>query len=427
MKIKKIYMLVLCAMMIFGFASCAESEQTFTENNYVPPEKESTVSNVPEKISEGIYAIYNEEKNAYLSFEERKLKLSENPQNWEIKASGEKGFYIYAENTELLFDIDNAFVYEGTEIKIWELTGYETQIWNISENEDSTFSFLCSTDISFCLGFGEGAELQKKDENNSLQKWNLIRTGNIAKNYYSEISSGGIIELQLPSDITDVISEERIAEWADNLEKAYYTFYELTGNKPYESIIVEAYKPCQYTGYVYPNSNVIHIDGDFIRGDLAKMALRESDWNFCALHEMGHMFDFGMPWNFEAEVMTDLKVAYVLEANGVSAVPSEFDASYNFYGKDIMNAYSILGSDFSAKYDVYACARRFLEIKEKTGWEPFKKAFHYLEENKHQYYALSGGEKFENFIDLLSLYSGTYIRNEFSPEEWETVISASDK
>ena len=420
--LKKKNLILLFAAMHFLFAACAENEQPAVSGGEVAAENKTA-----EDITPGIYVFYNEEKNAYLSAEGRKLILSETPQNWVIKENCNKKFHIYAENTELLLDIDNAFINEGTEIKIWEFTGYDVQTWNIEANNNSAYSVLCGADNSFCLGFGEGAQLQKRDKGNLSQEWKLIRVADLEKNYYSCSSSGGIIELQLPLDITEVISEERIADWAENLEKAYYTFYELTNHKPYETIVVEAYKPAQYIGYVYPNSNVIHIDCDFIREDLEKMTLRESDWNFCALHEMGHMFDFDMPWNFEAEAMTDLKVAYVLEVNGVSAVPSEFDASYNFYGKNIMEAYGMLGSDFSKTYNVYACVRRFLEIKEEIGWEPFVKTFHYLKENESEYSDLSGSQKFENFIDLLSLYSGSYIRNEFSQSEWQCIIDAAFK
>ncbi|MBQ4546247.1 MAG: RICIN domain-containing protein [Oscillospiraceae bacterium] len=423
--LKKNKFFLLFAVMLFLCASCAESEVPEASSGITV--SENKISKISEDITPGIYVFYNEEKNAYLSFEDRKLIFSEIPQNWVIKEDGKKKFHIYAEKTELLLDIDNAFINEGTEIKIWEFTGYDVQSWDLEGNENSTYSVLCGADNSFCLGFAEGAQLQKRDENNRTQEWKIIKVADPEKNYYSCSSGGGIIELQLPADITEVISKERIEDWAENLEKAFYTFYELTGHKPYETIIVEAYKPGQHIGYVYPNSNIIHIDCDFIREDLGKMAVREIDWNFCALHEMGHMFDFGMPWNFEREVMTDLKVAYVLEINGASAVPSEFDESYNFYGKDIMKAYGMLGSGFSETYDVYSCALRFLEIKEEIGWEPFVKAFHYLKENESEYLNVSNAQKFENFVDLLSLYSGTYIRNEFSQNEWQCIIDAAIK
>lgn len=186
---------------------------------------------------------------------------------------------------------------------------------------------------------------------------------NTLKRYCTYISTGGIIELQLPLDIHNIISKPRLQEWANNLERAYYTYYELTNYKPFKNIIVEAYKPCKYLGYVISGSNIIHIDSDFIHQDLKKMASRKNDWHFCALHEMGHMFDFYRPWIFEAELMTDLKLAYVLERNNVAAAPSEFNASYNFYGKNIINVYAALGQDFSKTYNIFGCAQRFLKIK----------------------------------------------------------------
>lgn len=373
-------------------------------------------------LNSGVYAFYNAAENCYLSFNDRTLTLTAEPASWEVKASAYDGFYIYGSGTNLLLDIDNAYINEGTLIKLWENTGYNTQTWYIIDNGDSTYWIGSAVNGDYCIGFENGnAVLQIRDENNQSQKWIVTE---MPKNYISVTSTNSIIELQMPLDITTVISETRLQQWANELEAAYYSFYELTGFIPYDTIIVEAYKPCEYTGYVTDNSNIIHIDSAFIYSDMEKMAVRESDWNFCALHEMGHMFDMKRPWKFEAEVMTDLKVAYVLETNGVSAVPSEFDASYSYYGADIVNAYEYLGSDFSQTYNVYECAARFLRIKEYIGWEPFKQTFHYLQENYDAYSALSGQEKFENFISLLTSYSGVNVAEYFSQDEWNCIISA---
>lgn len=224
-------------------------------------------------------------------------------------------------------------------------------------------------------------------------------------------------------DIENTISAARLQEWADNLETAYDSYYELTNYKPFEKMLVEAYKPAKHIGYVTYGSNVIHIDSTFVHEDLRKMAAREVDWNFCALHEMGHLFDSNRPWQFEPELMTDLKVAYVLEQNYVSAVPSEFDASQNFYGKDIINAYKALGRDFSQTYDIFGCTARFLEIKEEIGWEPFKQTFYEMQENYDEYDTESKQEQLENFVRLLSQYSGKDIKGYFSADEWNAIIN----
>ncbi len=376
-------------------------------------------------VETGIYTLYNEKTSSYLSFNDKTLVLSKNPSNWRLNEVYDNKFHIYAEDTETLLDIDNAYVKEGTTIKLWTLTGYDVQLWSINKNNNGTYTIAYSGDNQYCLGFNGGkAQLQRYNANNPAQQWKLVDVNDTTKSKYrTYIGENGIIELQLPVDIIDVISETRLQKWANDLETAYYTFRELTNYTPYEHIIVQAYKEEKYIGWVTNNSNIIHIDKDFIREDLAKMAQRDSDWNFCALHEMGHMFDMDQPWKFEAEVLTDIKVAYVLEKNGAAASPSEFSASEYFYGADIIKAYDRLGKDFSQNYNIYGLAKRFMDIKNDIGWEAFEKTFIYLKNNEASYVNSSNQKKFEEFVDRLSFYGNKDVKGYFSKDEWNVIIN----
>ena len=380
------------------------------------------------EVKTGIYTLYNEATSSYLSFNDKTLVLSKNPSNWRVNEVHNDVFHIYAEDTETLLDIDNARVKEGTTIKLWTLTGYDVQLWNLNKNDNGTYTIAYSGDNKYCLGISGGdAKLQIRDTYNSAQEWKLVDvTASNKSKYRTYISENGVIELQLPVNITDVISETRLQQWANDLETAYYTFKELTNYTPYEHIIVQAYKEEKHIGWVINNSNIIHIDKDFISEDLTKMAQRDSDWNFCALHEMGHMFDMGQAWNFEAEVLTDIKVAYVLEKNGVAAAPSEFPASEYFYGADIIKAYDRLGGDFSKSYNIYGIAKRFLEIKEDTGWEAFIKTFYDLREKESSYTKCSNKEKFKAFVDRLAFYGNKDVKGCFSNDEWDVIINEID-
>lgn len=374
----------------------------------------------------GVYTFYNETVGQYLACRGRQLIFSSKPFLWTLKPAKEAGFYFQAQGTDLLLDIDNAYVAPGTSVKVWEYTGYDVQIWTLGQNPNGSHSILYSGNRRYCLGFeGEKAVLQPRGKRCPMQEWTAVRAGTLPQEYLSFVSKGKTVELRLPLDITGVISRERLQHWADKLETAYASFGELTGVTPFENIVVEGCKPAGKTGFagwVYPNSNVIHIDRDFLRQDLQKMSARVSDWNFCALHEMGHMFDFGKPWNFEPELMTDLKVAYVMEKTGAAAAPAEFGASTKFYGADIAKAYAALSSELSVRYDVFACAKRFLEIKERVGWEPFRKTFHSLQHRSGAYTGASGQEKLELFVRTLSHYSGENIQGYFSPAEWNAII-----
>jgi hypothetical protein len=185
-------------------------------------------------------------------------------------------------------------------------------------------------------------------------------------------------------------------------------------------VIVEAYKPCKYIGYVVEDSNIIHIDNKFIYDDLEKMSKRNNDWNFCALHEMGHMFDNHRPWNFETEMMTDLKLAYCIDMGGGSVAPSEFAAKDYFYFDTIMDCYAELGGDMnqSKKYGAYQAAYVMLRIQKAIGWEPFKQTYKWFMETGTN--PATKYEKFFLFVDKLSEYSDKDVEKMFSSIEWAT-------
>ena len=100
----------------------------------------------------------------------------------------------------------------------------------------------------------------------------------------------------------------------------------------------------------------------------------------------------------------------------------QIKASDIFYGANIINAYDILGSDFSKTYNIFGCTERFLEIKEDIGWEPFKQTFHYFQENEVSYTGNTKQQKFENFVELLSGYGNVDVKSYFSAEEWNTIM-----
>ncbi len=368
----------------------------------------------------GIYTFYSAAAGRYLSCSGRSLRLSAKPLLWQVKHSGKNGFYVYAHNTELLLDIHNAWVTSGNTVKVWTHTGYDVQLWHMEKNPNGSYTILHSADPRYCLGFcGENAVLQLRNKNEPMQEWVMARE---PLPYLSVWGKNRVVELQLPRDIS--LSAVRLQRWADRLETAYSSFQALTGFRPFENIAVEAYIPSPYPGYAgwaFPNSNIIHVAPDFLHGDLAKMNCRRTDWNFCVLHEMGHIFDFGKPWNFEAELMTDLKVAYVLEINGAAAAPAEFDAATCFYGADIAQAYARLGKDFSEEYDVFGCAKRFLDIKDQIGWEPFRQTFHYLQKKQAAYTNATALERLTLFTQTLSHFSGQNIRAYFSAGEWNAI------
>lgn len=404
------YLLVLLVLLAAGSASAADEKLIQPAGS----------------VDAGVYTLVNEKYQRYLAWSDRTVMLSSTPHHWNFHDTGLNGFHVFAGTSELLLDIDNAYVAVGTTIKLWESTGYDVQVWHIKPNSNGTYSILYSGDNRYCLGIQNGnAVLQLRDTADAGQEWRLACvTDSLPREYLSIKGQSAVVELRLPADIQSMISISRLQQWANDLETAYATFYELTRYMPYSHIVVEAYKPSQYVGWVIDGSNIIHIDSAFLYGDLKKMAARACDWNFCALHEMGHMFDMRRPWNFETECLTDLKLAYVLEKNNAAASPSEFAASRYFYGADIINAYHALGSDFSSTYDIFGCTERFLKIKADIGWDPFRQTFAYLQENAAAYQTCTPRQKLEEFVRLLTYYSGRDVKSYFSAAEWNTMLNA---
>lgn len=443
MKFIKNTLCVLIVVVIFGLTACSSgtsgsfSRPSFSFNNSKFNDSSnvsnssitvSTEDNKLAPLSTGAYSFYNARDFKYLSFNDRKVTTDTFVSAWKL-VKADNGFYVYTCTTELLLDIDNAVVSSGTTIKLWENTGYKTQIWKITPNNNGTYSFLSSVNESYCLAFDNGnAVLQLRNSNDKSQEWYANPTvDNTVKNYREYISDDGIIQMRLPLNITEVISDARLKQWTNDLEKAYYTFEDLTGYRPYDFVVVKAYEPITkyegVLGYVYDNCNIIYIDSDFIRTDLAKMTQRVNDWNFCLLHEMGHMFDNFRPWDFEAEFFTDFKISYVLEQNGAGAELSEFGTDSVRYGKDIMLSYKAMSGDLSKKYDVFALAYKFLQIKEQIGWQPIKSTFYKLQQDANLYVNYTKQQKFDLFVNTLSSYSGKNIKGYFTAAELNAIAA----
>ena len=372
----------------------------------------------------GMYSFYNMYAGLFLSYHEKNLILSAKAFPWTFRQMDENRYYICAGESGLIFDIENACVSEGTTVKLQYLTGYDVQIWSLLKNVNGTYSVVYSGDNRYCLGYDRGRTvLQLRNSENKSQQWRLTKLADApAESYLSKESRSGIVKLRLPPNILNVISEARLQVWANNLETAYFSLCDFTSYRPYKCIVVEAYKSQKYAGWVICNSNTIHVDKDFIYTDLEKMTQRNDDWNFCLLHEMGHMFDNCRAWDFEGEMMTDLKVAYVLEKHNASAAPAEFSAVTVFRGADIIQAYKKLGKDFSVTYDIFSCTERFLKIKQQIGWDCFRKTFHHMQLKASDYCGYNRLQRFIAFTDLLSYYSNKDIKSYFSTGEWNAIL-----
>lgn len=301
--------------------------------------------------------------------------------------------------------------------------------WHIRENTDGTYSFVSHISTDFCLSYKDGKFVAEKISSaTGVTSFHLELKSRGTKAFKEYISSKGNITLRLPIDIErrSGLTDERAQKWANDLNIAFDYFTELTSYPVYDNIVLKAYENCGHIGYVYTNCkyNVISVRREFAYTDLEKMVKRDvdaaSDWNFCAMHEMGHIFDSQTGWYFETEMMTDLKLAYCIDMGGGTVSPSEFAAGEYFNFDNIMECYAKLGGDMNQtkQYGAYQAAYVMLRIQKAIGWEPFKQTFKwFMDTNTNP----SGNyNKFIQFIDKLTEYSGKDVKSMFSTNEWNT-------
>ncbi len=324
------------------------------------------------------------------------------------------------------------------------------QFWKIVKNDDGTF-YVCprikASDRYLTVKDGElvlaevavGADA-------SACKWkieNISTTNSLYKEY---VSDEGKILVRVPLDVFEkdnysgciwrdkafrskayVPTEEVLLQYANNVELAYETYIDLTNFIPYYNIIIHGYNYQGVMAGVVGNNNNVFVNcgpGEWFYSDLAKMQYRwevegDKDFNFMALHEIGHMFDFGRGWNFESEMQADMKAAYVLcNIEGAYAAPAEYQHN-EYFGKDIAEGFKGLSggkmvldmndTGYGFGYSIYRFAEILTRIcVEETGWEALKKTFHWFQtsEGMAESKDYTSWDKFTKFLTLIGEYGG---------------------
>ncbi len=381
------------------------------------------------------------------------------PTNYVSSSSMKSGSEVYA-NSRLR--------YTGTSNRTTQDSSAAIR-WYFEKNEDGTYKMalrsstnLTTTGISkYYASYEDGKIVLRKDTENKATNFKIEMVERGTNQFYQYISDGGKIALRLPpvldrefivsNDKTRVkFTDERAQKWANDVEDCYYSFIELTNYIPHENIIVKAYANTDYMAYVTNSYNSISISysatGDKFGGstrwfveDINELIARgddAADVNFCILHEMGHMFDIGSDWYFETESMTDFKLAYCLEKNGLSAIPSEFSKKDIFTYDNIEDAYLSLGKDISKtnNYTYYGAAYRMILIQKEIGWEPFRQTYHWFMENRTKVgtedYVKIPSTKYEKcilFYTKVSEFAGKDVISMIPENEWYTWLTYMNK
>ena len=326
---------------------------------------------------------------------------------------------------------------------------WEPLQWRLIKQEDGTYAIRSNKEgMDLYLAFSHGKVIAASpDKLGEIPTYNLTMTARGGGNAFRQwISDEGNVAIRMAYNIKKYskLTEDELQAWANELDDAYLSYCELTDFVTYDNLIVKAFEPAYVPGYVWNTTehyNVITLNESFMRSDLQKKKVRAKqyeadDWNFCALHEMGHMFDNQQPWYFEAEMMTDLKVAYVLQKNGACAAPSEYAAKDFFYAdrleghQQIEDCYLGLapgqtGADRSLEYSPFNAALKFVQIQrivDDDNWTVYKQVYKELHaEGRPDYW--NSSIAFRLFVNKIAEVSGQDVRALFTGPEWNVYLT----
>lgn len=272
---------------------------------------------------------------------------------------------------------------------------YDTQDW-----QEVYIDFIASStgDATLCLslGFPWGTYLGNKTTGKVWYDNVRVEPTPMEEIYYRE---GEHIILSLYKEKVN-ITDEQVDTWLKNLDKVYEAYLDLVGEAPYGGAkIMILNTPGIEPGYWALAGNPILWNSNVKVEEVINRTAEFDDWGFGVMHEIGHDFSHANikgdgAWNWNDEIFANFRMSYALEACDGTA--SQRNICYK--GADIINYYKIfydetIGAGI-AKNNGDALHYTFLRIKEKYGWDVYKKAFRTL-------YATTNAElpKFEGNYD----------------------------
>ena len=222
------------------------------------------------------------------------------------------------------------------------------------------------------------------------------------------------------------ISDAEVDAWLAMLDRTYEAYCELIGEVPFDGRkIIILNTPGIEPGYWALAGNPILWNSHVAVSKLLDRTVEFGDWGFGIIHEIGHVFSQGNikgsgRWNWNDEIFANFRMSYALEA--CDGIMSQRDICYR--GADVINYYKIFYDETIGagipKNNGDALHYTFLRIKERYGWDVYKKAFREL-------YALgdSGQEglntpydKFLFFLSYVSRAAGEdVVAAAYTPEE----------
>lgn len=222
------------------------------------------------------------------------------------------------------------------------------------------------------------------------------------------------------------ITDRQMAEWLAELDRVYEAYRELVGDVPFGGRkITIITTPGIEPGYWALAGNPILWNNHVNVAEVIERTAECDDWGFGILHEIGHVFSAGTVrgsdrWNWNDEIFANFRMSYAVEMcnGGVS------QRNTIYRGEDIRNYYRIfydetIGAGI-AKNNGDALHYTFLRIKDKYGWNVYKKAFRALYAMEEDRFPQMKGsyERFMYFLSRVSEAAGEDVTKTcYTPEE----------
>lgn len=246
-------------------------------------------------------------------------------------------------------------------------------------------------------------------------------------NIYTRESKHLILKLQ--RDYV-TISDSEVDTWLSKLDRIYEAYNDLVGDVPFDGRkIVILNTPGIEPGYWALAGNPILWNSHVAVKDVVERTAKFDDWGFGIMHEIGHVFSAGNikhygRWNWNDEIFANFRMSYALEV--CDGTMSQRNTLYK--GADAINYYKIfydetIGAGI-AKNNGDALHYTFLRIKERYGWDVYKKAFRalYAIDDRHLPELKTSYDKMLYFLSKVSEAAGEdVVKATYTPEELKLI------
>lgn len=244
-----------------------------------------------------------------------------------------------------------------------------------------------------------------------------------ADNIYTRESKHIILKLDRDKV---AISDEAVDRWLTKLDRIYEAYNDLVGDVPFDGRkIMVLNTPGIEPGYWALAGNPILWNNHVAVKSVVDRTESHDDWGFGIMHEIGHTFSAGNikhygSWNWNDEIFANFRMSYALEA--CDGTMSQRNTLYK--GDGVRDYYKIFYDETIGagipKNNGDALHYTFLRIKDRYGWDVYKKAFRalYAVDEQHLPKFRSNYEKMLFFLSYVSIAAGEdVVAATYTPEE----------